>query len=540
MKIFGKRAPKQPENKPAGKSSSSGNVDKAAIISGEQEKSIFPTITENFEFLSNSIGDGIGLSEREYSVLGGKVKIGITYIESLVDVKLISSWIIEPVLKGEIDPETDLIDIPTLLQLKLIYSPDVKTIESLKQVMEKLMNGNAVLFIQNSDTALSIDCSRIEKRAVDKPVNEVTVLSSIDSFTEDLDTSCNMVIRRLPIPSLRFEAFTVGTLSQTKVKLIWLEGIANTKIIDEARRRIKSIDIDNINGMGTLAELIEDKPMSVFPKYKQTARPDIVAKRLAEGCFVVLCSNSQFAFVAPINLWDNFKIMDDYAERPLVASFLRIIRILSFLLATLVSPLYLAFVTYNHSIVPPALALNIASGREGVPFPSIVELLAMTFAVTIIHEASVRMQGSVGYFIGALAAVIIGQSAVSAGYVSASLIIVVLISAISSFAISSTTMVYPSRLIDFFLIFFAGTLGMFGLINGIAIVIWHMTCLKSFGMPYLYPVVPFDGELIKDTFFRAGLRSLDKRSRILAPFNRDRMGKVDASYTKGGRKGGGS
>lgn len=248
-----------------------------------------------------------------------------------------------------------------------------------------------------------------------------------------------------------------------------------------------------------------------------------MVKYLSDGKFGILCNNSPFSLVAPASFWDNFKTMDDYSEKAINASFLRIVRIFAFILATVSSSIYLSFVTYNQSIVPPALALTIAAGREGVPFPSILELLIMTFSIDIIREGALRIPGSVGYFVGTLAAVIIGQSAVTGGYISASLIIIVAVSAISAYAVSSVSLVYPVRLINYFLIILSGTFGMFGLINGVAFIVWYMVSLESFGVPYLYPFIPFDLEGMKDVFIRAGLSSLRGRLDLLAPYNSARV-----------------
>jgi spore germination protein KA len=179
-------------------------------------------------------------------------------------------------------------------------------------------------------------------------------------------------------------------------------------------------------------------------------------------------------------------------------------------------------VTYNHSIVPPDLAVAIAVGRDGVPFPSVVEILLLTVTISIIQEAALRIPGIIGYFIGTISAVVIGQATVSAGYVSASVIIVISISVVSSFAISSATLLYTARLINYSLILLAGFFGMYGLINGIVITAWHMVSLHSFSLPYVYPLIPFDREAMKDTLIRAPMRSLKKRFSLLSPNNRSR------------------
>lgn len=491
----------------------------------QAKRKIYQNIKENKDYLNSTLGDGIGLIHASYVVLEGNFKIGVAYIEGMIDKKLISYQVLEPLMQRSFDRSfiTDDIDISTILKTRYILATHVTISSEFKNIINGLMHGNTVIFIEGSKTALIIDNRKLEQRAIEKPENEVTVFAANDSFTEDIDTNSSLLIRRLPTSSLQMKTFTVGTLSQTTVKLIWLNGIANQEAINEACQRIKQIDIDAVESAGKLAELIKDNAVSLFPTYKQSQRPDLTAKLLSDGRFAILCSNSPFAVIAPISFWDNFKNMDDYSETPVVASYLRILRTFAFLLAILVSPLYLSFVAFNHSIVPPPLAFNIATGREGVPFPSVIELILMTVSIDLIREAALRAAGSVGFFIGVLSAVVIGQASVEAGYVSASVIIVVAIQAISSLAISTTILVFPARLMNYFLIILAGTLGTFGLINGVIILLWHLMTLKSFGLPYLYPVVPINLAGLKDTLIRAPYGFLKKRLPLLAPTNRKRM-----------------
>lgn len=494
-----------------------------------REGGIFSTIDDNFEYLDNELGKDIGLVKGKYTVLGGHLQIGLVYLYNMADGKSVSRFVIEPLLAVQDDLGTIPEDIFSTIQSKVVCMPQTIISTDMKEVTESLLYGNTVLFIEGKNSVLVINSRSPEIRPIVKPDLEANILASQDAFNEDLETNCSLIIRRLPISSLRFESFTVGSLSRTKTKMLWIEGIADPSVVTEVRSRIQQINTDFVDNIGVLAELIEDKPFSVFPKYKQTQRPDLVARRLADGHVAILCDNSPFAMFVPIFFWNFFETMDDYSDRSSTVSYLRVIRMLAFLLSLLVSPLYLAFVTYNHAIVPPALALNIASGREGVPFPSAVELLGMTIAIGIIREASLRVPGNMGFFIGVMAAIVIGQSAVTAGYVSASVIIVVSISAISTYAISTTTMIYPSGILNIFLLLLAGGFGMFGLINGIALILWHMVSLESFGKPFMYPLVPIDLYALKATIIRAPFYVLNRRFELLAPNNRIR---TDTQNTK--------
>jgi len=494
------------------------------LPSKAQKRPVYSTIDENFGFLNSIISSTIGLTETKYELWNGKTHIGVAYIQSLADKELISSHIIKPLIEGNVNDAITADIIPDLIRTRFIHIPDTKKSNMMEEVIRSLYDGFTVIFSEDSNETVLVGCKKIEKRSIEMPNNEVTVLASMDSFTEDLETNCSLIIRRLPTPDLHFEEFTAGRLSHTKIKVVWLEGIAHQIVIDEIKKRIEKIDVDNIDGIGPLIELIVEEPLSIFPNYRQTQRPDTVTRKLSDGYVAVFCSNSPFALVAPMFFTDNFKTMDDYSENFYIGSFLRFVRLLAFFLSTTVCSLYVAFVAYNQTIVPPPLAVTIASGRNSVPFPTIIEILFLSLTITIIREASLRLPGSVGYFIGTLAAVVIGQSAVTGGYVSASVIIVIAISAISSYAISNSNFVYPARLLNYVMILLAGMFGMFGVVNGIVLIIWHMVSLKSFGMPYLYPIVPFDKEAIKDSFIRAPFKYLKNRPGILAHDNNQKVG----------------
>lgn len=479
-----------------------------------QQTAVFSTIDENMNFINSIFGNGFELIQGRYNILGGNVKAAVVYIESIADSQLIRGHILTPLLISSNPFLPNMNDTMLYIKSRVISVANTTITTGMAEVVEKILNGDTMLFIEGANSALITGSRKVEKKAIEKPENEESVLGSQESFTDDIRTNVSLLLKRLPVPELKIEEFTAGTLSHTKIKLMWLNGIANQKLIEEAEKRIQAIEIDHIDGIGSLAELIADRPFSIFPKYKQTERPDVTARLLSEGCIAIICSNSPFAITAPFSLWDSFKTIDDYVEKSTASSYLRVVRFLSFIMSFMISPLYLAFVTYNHTIIPPSLAINIASGREGVPLPSVFELLILSFGMSIIREAGLRMPGSVGYFVGTLAAVIIGQAIVTAGYVSASLIIVVAVSTIASFAISSTTLLYTSRLMNYFLIFLAGFFGMFGVISGLIFIYWHLITLESFGQPYLFPVIPYNKEGFKDTFVRLGFGFMKKRMKL--------------------------
>ncbi|HEX3032561.1 MAG TPA: spore germination protein, partial [Bacillota bacterium] len=340
----------------------------AELPSLAQERSVFSTIDENFGFLTSLLGVGMDMVQAKYCLAGGllvgggRIQVGIVYVDTMIDTQLVSSQIVEPLLKWKADSAVGPTNILTAIQTQLVTIPKMTQSSNMSTLLDSLLTGSTLLFTEGQAVALIIGSGKAENRAITPPANEVTVSSAMDAFVEDLETNCSMLIRRLPSPDLCFEEFTLGRLSRTKVKLIWVKGVANEGIITEARGRIKAVDIDAVEGAGMLAELIQDSPLSLFQTIKQTQRPDLTARFLAEGRFAILCTASPYALTAPFTFWDNFKTMDDYSEKPVAASYLRISRIIAFFLGILIAPLYLSFVAYNHSIVPPTLAAAIAAG----------------------------------------------------------------------------------------------------------------------------------------------------------------------------------
>ena len=79
----------------------------------------------------------------------------------------------------------------------------------------------------------------------------------------------------------------------------------------------------------------------------------------------------------------------------------------------------------------------------------------------------------------------------------------------------------------------AGSFGMFGFINGVVLIVWHMITLESFSLPYLYPVIPFDFYAIKDTLVRAPLSKLNKRFGLYTAENKTRTKDTEQETDKG-------
>jgi spore germination protein KA len=198
---------------------------------------ILPTVEENFSFVNRTVGITSDLVENVFYIFNGKIKAGLIYIELLTDKDLISRHVITPLLKNY-DLGKNSGEIIRLIKNKIITAANTYFTGDMQQVLNAILLGDTALFLENSSEALIIKSQKILKRAIEKPENESTVLGSQESFTDNIDTNISLIIKRLPVRQLHIEAFTLGRLSRTNTRLVWLEGIINPKIIDDVKMRI--------------------------------------------------------------------------------------------------------------------------------------------------------------------------------------------------------------------------------------------------------------------------------------------------------------
>ena len=274
--------------------------------------------------------------------------------------------------------------------------------------------------------------------------------------------------------------------------LVYMEDLIYPDLLETIKKRLDTFEIDGVLDSGVIEQLTEEKWYSPFPQFQTTERPDRAAMAILEGRIVLLCDNSPVALILPTDYNSFIQTSDDYYNRFEIASLGRFLRYIASFFAMTLPGLYLAVMDFHTQILPTTLLLSFAAARQGVPFPSIVEVLLMELSFELLREAGVRLPGAMGNTIGIVGGLIIGQAAVEANLVSPIVVIVVAFTALCSFAIPNEEFATAFRILKFFFIFLCAWLGFFGFLLCILTVLIHLAHLKSFGIPYLMPVVGAD------------------------------------------------
>src|SRR5699024_6409400 len=329
--------------------------------------------------------------------------------------------------------------------------------------------------------------------------------------------------RRIRIPKLKMKSMQAGEYTKTRINVAYVEGSVDETVLEEAINRIRRIDVDGVVDSGVLEEFIEDNPNSPFPQVIATERPDNVTASLLEGRVAVLVDGSPFVLVVPVTFYSLMQASEDYYGRYLIATSIRWLRYLFLLISLFLPSLYVALLTFHQEMVPTTLLFSIAASRAQVPFPALVEALMMEITFEALREAGLRLPKQVGSAVSIVGALVIGEAAVSAGIVSAPMVIVVALTGVASFTIPRYSASIAIRMLRFPIILLAGTLGLLGIIMGIIVIIIHMVSLRSFGQPYLSPMAPMQWQDMKDVLMRAPWWKFNTRPHFSGKFNKYRQ-----------------
>ncbi|AKL97132.1 GerA spore germination protein [Clostridium aceticum] len=439
----------------------------------------------------------------------GQYKAATIHVDGMADKKLVNEFALNNlmVMARDIDPEPGLLKkgLYELIEKQNIAVTELKEVETIDEAVLNILSGETVLLLDNYEKIIIIASKGWPARSPAEPETEAVIRGPRDGLVETLRMNTTLIRRRIRDHRLKVKNYQVGVRSKTDVSVMYIDDIADKKVLQELDTRLNAIDIDAILDSAQLEELIEDKWLSIFPQIQNTERPDVAASAIYHGRIVVVVDNSPFALIVPSTINAMMQSAEDYYERWQIASVVRLLRYFCLLIALFAPALYVSITSFHPQMIPTDLALTLAGTRRGVPFPAIVEALIMEVTIEILREAGVRLPGAIGSTIGIVGGLVIGQAAVEAGIVGPLMVIVVAITAIASFAIPSYNAAISIRMLRFVVLFAAAAFGLYGIMLVILLVLIHLCSLKSFGIPYLSPFTAWVQNLsdLKDTVVRS-------------------------------------
>lgn len=465
-------------------------------------------ISEFIENMKTRFGQSGDIIYRE--LLLGTIPAVIVYIEGMGDPRFLieALHMDSPLFKELTNQSPD--DRVRMLKDLTITMGKVGEATTYSEVEENVLSGNTVVFIEGTSTSLYVGTEKLKQRGVEEASSQSVVRGPREGFTESLRENTALVRRRIQSPKLRIEERKVGEHTHTQLAVMYMDGLADTEVLDELRTRLNGIKLDSVLESNYIEEMIQDHRYSPFPTVYNSERPDVIASAILEGRIAILVEGTPFVLVVPALFVQFFQSSEDYYQRWDFASLVRLLRYLCFGIALLAPSLYIAISTFHQEMLPTNLLTSLIGQREGVPFPAFIEAVIMEITFEILREAGIRLPKSIGQSVSIVGTLVIGQAAVEAGLVSAAMVIVVSNTAIANFALPAFNVGISVRILRFGLMAIAASFGLYGMIIGLIVLGLHLCSLQSMGVPYMTSFAPIRWRSQKDALLRLSRHNMKK------------------------------
>ncbi|TDL69082.1 spore germination protein [Paenibacillus amylolyticus] len=465
-------------------------------------------IVRNIDLICDFMGNSSDFVVREITI--GRNHAALFYLDGMVDMQKVQDNVIRPLHEFAYS-DSDEMSLP-FLKNSILDVGEASLVQSFEDALDQILSGGVLLLLDGIDEGLVISLPGWEERSITESKAQPVIRGPQESFTETLRTNTTMVRRRVKDTRVRLTNVKVGEKTKTDISVMYMDGIADQDMVLNLISRLESMSVDRVLEGEYLEEsLTEKKQFTIFPIFYNSDRPDSIAAGVMDGKIAIFVDGTPFVILAPAVFVDFIQSAEDYYQSYIYSSIIRILRYISLGICMLAPAIYVALTTFHQDMIPTVLLLSLSAQREGVPFPAFVEAIIMEVIFEILREAGLRMPRTVGQAVSIVGSIVIGQAAVEANIVSPVMVIVVAITAISSFVIPSYTMAIPIRILRFVFIGLAAIYGVYGLTVGMLILFVHLNSLHSLGVPYMSPSANYNSSKQSDAVLRFPFRNKTKQ-----------------------------
>ncbi|AND41503.1 MULTISPECIES: spore germination protein [Cytobacillus] len=475
------------------------------------------SLKENIEYLRDALG-----VEKSFDV----IQLDVEYAEREMALYLVDGFVKDDILhylmKMLAGLDAGQLEGDTLSRLIKTYIPyvEVETTDDLNKVVDMVLAGPTALVVDGVDEVILIDARTYPVRGPQEPDIERVVRGSRDGFVETLVFNTALTRRRIRDRTLRMEYMQVGRRSKTDVVVSYIEDIADPEMVQKVKDSISKIDTDGLPmAEKSIEEFISGRHWNPYPMVRYTERPDTAATHLYEGHVCIIVDGSPSVIITPTTFWHHLQHAEEYRNKPLVGAYLRFVRFLAVWASIFLLPLW-----YLFAIEPQLLpdALSYIGPNETGQLPLVIQFLMIELGLDMLRMAAIHTPSALATALGLVAALMIGQVAVEVGLFINEVILYLAIAAIGTFSTPSYEMSLANRLIRIALLIATSIFHTYGYVAGIMLLIIMLARMKSFGVPYLWPFIPFNLRAFRDVLLRSPIPLKNRRPRFLHPKDPDR------------------
>ncbi|AVX30773.1 stage V sporulation protein AF [Carboxydocella thermautotrophica] len=475
---------------------------------------------ENVAQLDKILAAGISFDVHSRPLEFGQKKIQMYFVDGLVDSTSILDMtrILSMVERNDLVPAT----LHKLVQTYLSHG-QVTTEAALDKIASHVLAGRTAFIVEGEQEAIIVEARRYPARGPEEPDLEKVVRGSRDGFTETIIFNTALIRRRIRDPKLRFIMLSGGKRSKSDICLAYIEDIASPELVADIKRRLEKLNIDGLPmAEKSVEEMItkEDNAWNPFPQVRYTERPDVAAAHLLEGHVLIMVDTSPSIMIAPTTFFHHVQHAEEYRQAPIVGAYIRWVRLLAIVASLVVVPLWLLF-SLHPGLLPKALSFIGPKKIGNVPL--ILQFLIAEVSIDVVRMAAIHTPSPLTTSLGLIAALMIGEVAINIGMFAPEVIMYMAIAATGTFATPSYELGMALRLWRYLLIILVYALSWPGLVLGVLALFVFLARSRSFGVPYLWPLIPFNWTALKAILIRYPVPIQNSRPSILKPVDTDRQ-----------------
>lgn len=485
---------------------------------GEETDAEKQSYSKSFhQIIFDEIGENMDLFARKIFSNSGEVEI--IFLKSMIDKNEISNQIIRPIqsFDGKFDFD--------LLRQGVISSCEIEEIKKDDAVSKILENKVIIIF---NERALAVDLEKVPTRSPSEPPTSSNIFGPREGLVENIKSNISLIRKRLPTSNLTIDEMTVGRETKTKVLIVYLKNIASDSVLKDIKKRISKIEIDGVVDSYYIAEYLKHKPYSMFEQVGFQEKPDIVTAKILEGRVAILVDGSPIVLTLPYMIFEDFQSSNDYYTNYIYVSFIRIIRTIGLLIATVIPGVYLSIRLYSYKILPISYIITIVNSTQNLPFTPLLEILFILLLFQVLYEVSLRLPQYLGLATSVVGALVLGDTGVKAGLISPPGVIIVAVSIMAIYTVPNQAAILTVFRVVFVIL--GSTLGIVGIMAGVMYIINYVNTLNYYDTPFLAPYAPKIIADLKDGMFKKPLIEMRKRPKSIPQKNQIRQKSEKGKY----------